>query len=190
MLKKDVIVTTGRVRLSYVTLEEPRLAEGADTPKYSVMVLIPKSDKATLRELKTAEKNAYEKAVTEVWGGRRPKYNSILKDGDGVRERTGEPYGPECHGHYVMNVSSKRKPTVVDRDNQLISATEVKSGDYGRVNVTAFAYTNSGNRGVTFGLNHVQFLSEGEPLGGGISVSEAFGDPFDDDEDDDFDFED
>ena len=73
-----------------------------------------------------------------------------------------------------MNVSSTRRVPVVDRHNNLIDPADVKSGDYGRANINAFGYSGEA-RGVTFGLNLVQFLREGAPLGGGISVAAAFG---------------
>ena len=188
-LTKDVYVTTGKVRFGYVTLVEPKTPKNSDVAKFSLMLMIPKSDKQTLKELRQAEKNAYEAAVTAKWGGKRPKMKSIIKDGDGTKDN-GEPYGDECKDHYVMNVSSTRRVPVVDRHNSIIDPADVKSGDYGRANINAFGYSGEA-RGVTFGLNLVQFLREGDPLGGGISVEAAFGDPFedDDDEDDEFEFE-
>lgn len=190
-LINETYVTTGLVRFSYVTLVEPRIPKGSDTAKYSLALLIPKSDKTTISELKAAQKNAYQRAVRELWGGKEPKIKSTIKDGDGTRDN-GEPFGDEAKGHWVLNVSSKKKPLVVDRNRNPIDPEEVSSGDYGRVNINAFAYDRE-QRGVTFGLNNVQFIRKGEPLGGGISVDAAFGDSFedeweDDDDSEDFDF--
>jgi hypothetical protein len=65
-----------------------------------------------------------------------------------------------------MNVSNKTKPGVVDAQVQpILDPTEVYSGCYARVSINAFPFNTSGNRGVSFGLNHVQKLGEGEPLG-------------------------
>ena len=177
-------VVTGKVRASYVYLDEPRVYDNGDE-KYSVTLLSPKSDKATYKKLNKAMDAAEEAWINTVWKGKRPaKINRSLHDGDGVRAVSGEPYGEECKGHWVLSVQSKRKPGVVDRDNDPFDAADIKSGDYIRASLRAFAYDVSGNRGVSFGLNNVQFLHEGDPLGGGTSARADFSDPFEDDEDD------
>ena len=57
----------------------------------------------------------------------------------------------------------------------ILQQSDVYSGMYGRVSVTFFAYSNSGKKGIGCGLNAVQKLRDGEPLGGHISAEEAFG---------------
>ena len=47
-------VITGKVRLSYANLFTPKASEDGGDPKYSVAILIPKSDKATLNKVKAA----------------------------------------------------------------------------------------------------------------------------------------
>jgi len=167
-------IVTGKVRFSYCNIFEPRaMQEGAD-PKYSITLLIPKSDKATVEKIKAAQ----ETAIVSKWAGKRPaKISTTLHDGDGVREKTGEEFGPECKGHYVMTVSSKQRPGVVDADrNEVLDKMAVQSGDYGRVSINAYAYDSNGNRGVSFGLNNVQFLEKGEPLGGRSRAEDDFAD--------------
>ena len=44
-------VLTGEVRLSYANLTTPRAAQQGGEPKYSVTLLIPKTDVATKRTL-------------------------------------------------------------------------------------------------------------------------------------------
>jgi len=167
-------VVTGKVRLSYAFLFEARAPrenpEGEK--KFSTSILIPKTDKETLTKIKAAQ----EAAIAAKWPGKRPaKIAMTLHDGDGVKEKTGEPYGPECKGHYVMAVSSKMRPGIVDTDmNKIIDSSEISSGDYARVSINAYAYDVSGNRGVSFGLGNVQFLSKGEPLGGSTRAEDDF----------------
>lgn len=47
-------ITTGRVRFSYVNAFTPRAAQEGAQPKYSVTLLIPKTDKNTIAKIKAA----------------------------------------------------------------------------------------------------------------------------------------
>jgi len=152
-----MVVITGKVRGSYVNVFAPRPARKAgETEKYSMMLLIPKSDKKTLADLKAAQQDAIEKR----WGAKPPaNLKKTLRDGDA------EDMGPEARGHYFMNVSSRDKPQVVDRNlNPIIDPMEFVSGDYCRVSLNSFTYEGEG-KGVSFALNNVQVLGKGEPLG-------------------------
>lgn len=167
-------VVTGKVRLSYCNLFEPRAQQEGGDKKYSVTILIPKSDTVTVSKIKAAQ----EAAIDAKWPTKRPpKLATTLHDGDGVKEKTGEEFGPECKGHWVMSVSSKQQPGVVDADrNEILDKTAVVSGDYGRVSINAYVYDVNGNRGVSFGLNNAQFLEKGEPLGGRTRAEDDFAD--------------
>ena len=167
-------VVTGRCRLSYCNLFEPRAQQEGGDLKYSVTLLIPKSDTATVAKIKAAQ----EVAVAAKWPNKPPaKLAYTLHDGDGVKEKTGEPFGPECKGHWVISVSSKNKPGVVDADlNEIIDKPAIVSGDYGRASINAYGYDVSGNRGVSFGLNNIQFLEKGEQLGGRTRAEDDFSD--------------
>ena len=100
-----------------------------------------------------------------------------VHDGDGVRPN-GEAFGEECRGHWVFTASSKQAPQVVDMNlNPIINQTDVYSGCYARVCVNFFPYNSNGKRGVGIGLNAVQKIEDGEPLGGRVSAAEAFGAP-------------
>lgn len=168
-------VTTGEVRLSYVNLFQPRANQPGQEPKYSVTILLPKSDTATFQRIQAAIQEAYKKGVSSLWNGARPPLKTPIHDGDGVRPN-GEQFGPECRGHWVFTASSKQRPEVVDAQlNPIIDQSRVYSGIYGRVNVNFFAYNNSGNRGIGAGLGPVQILRDGEPLGGRVTAEAAFG---------------
>ena len=168
-------VVTGEVRLSYVNLLQPRANQQGGEPRYSVTILLPKSDTATWQRIQAAIQAAYELGVTTKWNGARPPLKTPIHDGDGVRPN-GEPFGPECRGHWVFTASSKQKPEIVDAQlNPILDPTKVYSGVYGRVHVNFFPYSNSGNRGIGAGLGPVQILRDGEPLGGRVTAEEAFG---------------
>ncbi|KZE79287.1 hypothetical protein AV654_17605 [Paenibacillus elgii] len=173
---ESTTVTTGQVRLSYVHLFQPHANQPGQEPKYSVTILIPKSDIATKQRIDAAIQAAINKGVSGLWNGARPPQPKMpIWDGDGVRQN-GEPFGPECKGHWVLTASSKQQQAVVDANlNPIINQSEVYSGMFGRVNLNFFPFSNSGNRGVGAGLGPVQKLADGEPLGGRISAEQAFG---------------
>lgn len=173
--KADLKVVTGKVRLSYCHLFEPH-ANNEDQPaKYSTAILISKDDKATLDKIRKAIDAAAELGKSKVFGGKIPKnLKTNLRDGDDddnidVEER------PEYEGMMFMNISSKVAPGVVDRQlNKIIDQSEVYSGCYAKVSMRAFAYDTSGNKGISFGLNNVQKVEDGEPLGGMTRAEDDF----------------
>ena len=120
MYQNDAMkVLTGEVRLSYANLTTPRAAQQGGEPKYSVTLLIPKSDAATKSDIDAAIQAAANEALAKVWNGARPPMLKVpIYDGDGVRP-SGVPFGDECKGHWVMTASTKNKPQVVGIDNKL-----------------------------------------------------------------------
>lgn len=175
----ETAVTTGRARLSYEHLFKPYAHNPGQDPKYCVTILIPKSDIATKQRIDAAIAAATQAGISKCWNGTKPPIVAIpIYDGDGVRPTSGEPFGDECKGCWVFTASSKQPPQVVDLSlNPIITPSDVYSGCYARVNVNFFPYNSNGKRGIGCGLNAVQKLEDGEPLGGGISVAEAFGAP-------------
>jgi len=158
-------VITGKVRGSYVNLMQPRQNEMNSQKEYSLQVLVPKSDEATVSALKAAAK----KAIADKWPTPPKGLRNPLRDGDTETKQDGSPLGPEYAGCYFFNAkcaADKHKPTVIDKmGNELFEHDAVKSGDFFRVSVNAYAYDRSGNRGVSFGLNNVQLVERGESLG-------------------------
>lgn len=163
-------VVTGKVRLSYVHLFEGK-ANDDGVIKYSTSLLIPKSDVKTYEALKAAERAAAANNGGGKWGNKKATKGSVIKDGD----ETAEDY-PERAGCWHLDVRANRQPGIVDRKLQpILDPNEIYSGCYARVSLTAFAYSHqTGGRGVTFGLNHVQKLADGEPLGGITRAEDDF----------------
>lgn len=176
-------LTTGKVRLSYVTIFEPKAGDDG-VPKYSLAMLIPKSDTATVGKIKAAISEAAE-AFRKKNGAASLPANPVhpLHDGDGTKPNTGEPYGPECKGCYVLNASSKLKPLIKDAfGNDCDDPGEIYSGCYGRVVINFFGYSNR-RKGVGCGLLGVKKLTDGEPLGGMMATDDDFNDGYVDDDD-------
>lgn len=169
-------VLTGEVRLSYCNLTTPRAAQQGGDPKYSVTLLIPKSDAATKADIDAAINAAAQEALTKVWNGARPPILAVpIWDGDGVR-KSGVPFGDECKGHWVITASTKNKPQVVgiDNINCELAPSDIYSGMYGRVTVRFFGYSNSGNKGIGCGLGNVLKTRDGEPLSSQASAASDF----------------
>lgn len=162
-------VVTGKVRLSYANLFTPRAAEAGQEAKYSVSLLIPKSDKATVEKIKAAIEAAKE-AGKATWGGKVPPgLKTPLRDGDTERD------DPVYAGHYFVNATSKNKPGVVDANlNAVLDASEVYSGCFGRASINFYPYNVNGNRGIAAGLNNVQKIADGEALGGKSRAEDDF----------------
>lgn len=156
-------VVTGEVRLSYAHLFEPQSIQGSK-PKYSVSLIIPKSDRETIGKIERAIDAAIDAGIGK-FGGKRPNKAALklpLRDGD--TERDDEAYA----GCFFVNANSTLPPEVVDQDlNPVLSPAEVYSGCYARVSLNFYAFNTNGNRGIACGLGNVQKLRDGEPLGGG-----------------------
>lgn len=169
-------VLTGECRLSYCNLTTPRAAQQGGEPKYSVTLLIPKTDVATKADIDAAIQAAANEALSKVWNGARPPQLRVpIYYGDGVRP-SGVPFGDECKGHWVMTASTKNKPQVVgiDNINCELAPSDIYSGMYARVTIRFFGYSNSGNKGIGCGLGNVMKTRDGEALAGSASASVDF----------------
>lgn len=154
-------VLTGEVRLSYANLTTPRAAQQGGEPKYSVTLLIPKTDVATKADIDAAINAAANEALTKVWNGARPpQLATPVWDGDGVR-KSGVPFGDECKGHWVITASTKNKPQVVgiDNINCELSPADIYSGITNSFILDNYA--SQKNKGLHFGLDRLKgFLTD------------------------------
>ena len=170
-------VLTPEYRLSYCNLVTARAPQnGVGDPKFSVTLLIPKSNPNIKTELDAAMEAAAQEAVNAKWNGIRPqRLESVVHDGDGVRP-SGEPFGPECKGCWVVTASSKNKPYVCGIDNTQceLAPTDIYSGMYARVSINFYGYFAAGRRGVGCGLRGVMKTRDGEPLSGAVVTASEF----------------
>ena len=168
-------IVTGLVRFSYCDVFQPRAVNEGDEPKYSICVLINKNDKETVEKIKAAV-NAAIGSNTSTLAGKNGQVNRAtlklpLRDGD-----TDRPDDPAFEGMYFLNATTKRKPAVVDIDrNPILDPGEFYSGCYGRISLNFYAYNFQGTKGIAVGLNAIQKIKDGEPLGGFVDVEAAFG---------------
>lgn len=175
--KSNTKVVTGVVRLSYANVWELASINGG-TPKYSVSLIIPKSDQKTIDAINAAVDAAIKDGAAK-FGGKIPNKAALklpLRDGD--IEREDEAYKDS----YFVNANSTTAPQIVDRSVQpILDRAEVYSGCYARVSVNFYAFNSNGNRGIACGLGNIQKVKDGEPLGGRTSAADDFMTDLDDD---------
>lgn len=179
-------VLTRKVRFSYVQVFEAKEPQGGGDPQYSITLLIPKTDTTTVNMIRAAQAEARERFCKRKGSNALPA-NPIttLYDGDGVKPESGEPYGPECKGHWVLSCKApaKQKPLVVDEYGTVISSPTVEctnlnavySGCYGRAKINFYGYSNR-RKGIGCGLLGIKKLCDGEPLGGAFATASDFED--------------
>ena len=182
ILNPTKVITGPATRWSYANVWDPKSINGG-APKYSVSLIIPKSDTKTVEKIQAAIQAAYEEGQSKLKGnGKSVPALSVLKTPlrDGDMER---PDDPAYADSYFINANSATAPGIVDADrNPIMERSEVYSGVYGRASINLYAFNSNGNKGIACGLNNLQKIRDGEPLGG---KSRAEGD-FETDEDDDF----
>ena len=168
------VITGPNTRWSYANVWEPKSINGG-TPKYSISLIIPKSDIVTVAKIKAAIEAAYQEGQAKLRGNGKtvPALNLIrtpLRDGDLER-----PDDSAYHNAFFINANSATAPGIVDADrNPVLTRSEVYSGVYGRASITFYAFNAQGNRGIACGLNNLQLLRAGEPLGGKASAESDF----------------
>jgi len=168
------VVTGVNTRWSYVNAWEAKSINGG-TPKFSVSLIIPKSDTKTVAKIKAAIEAAYHEGEAKLKGSSRtvPPMDAIklpLRDGD--KER---PDDPAYANSYFMNANSNTAPGILDADCQpILDRSEIYSGVYGRASVNFYAFNSNGNRGIACSLNNLQKIRDGEHLGGKSSAEEDF----------------
>ena len=181
MMKNPTKVITGpKTRWSYANVWQPKSINGG-TPKYSVSLIIPKSDTVTVNKIKSAIQAAYEEGESKLKGNGKsvPSLKAIktpLRDGDLER-----PDDDAYKNSYFVNANSTTAPGIVDADRQpIIDTSEVYSGVYGRASINFYAFNSNGNKGIACGVNKLQKISNGEPLGGRSRAEDDFADEEDD----------
>ena len=175
------VITGPNTRWSYCNVWQPKSINGG-TPKYNVSLIIPKSDTVTINKIKAAIEAAYKEGEAKLKGnGRSVPALSVLKtplrDGDAER-----PDDEAYANAYFVNANSATAPGIVDADRQpILDTSEVYSGVYGRASINFYAFNSNGNKGIACGLNNLQKIRDGEPLGGKSRPEDDFAD-----EDEDF----
>ena len=170
MSQQTKIVTGINTRLSYANVWEPKSINGGKE-KYSVNLIIPKSDQKTIAAIEKAIDAAIQEGIGK-FGVKKPNKATLklpLHDGD--VERDDAAYKDS----YFINANSIMAPQIVDKHVQpILDRNEVYSGCYARVSIYFYAFNTNGKRGIACGLGNIQKIRDGEPLGGRASASDDF----------------
>ncbi len=165
-------VVTGKVRFSYLHVWEPAAVEEGSQKKYSVSLIIPKSDTDTVARIKNAIQSALEAGKAKFGGKIPPSLKLPLRDGD-IERADDDAY----LNSWFLNANSSKQPGIVDQNVQpILRQDEIYSGCYGRASINFFAFNTNGNKGIACGLNNIQKLSDGELLGGRTTAEFDFAD--------------
>mgnify|MGYP001940941596 FL=1 len=163
-------VITGEVRLSFVHLLEPADPFNTGKPQYSARILIPKDATDTFEALKTAKENVIRAGKDKYWGGAIPKkITDSMVDSDVDTDMQDEIYAdksPEEKGHFAIAAKNANAIEVVNAGMRPASEDEVYSGVYARVALRPWIWGNNGKKGISYTLEAVQIIRDGERLGG------------------------
>ncbi len=180
-----VEVVTPECRVSYPNVFTPSKVNKNDPnekPFYNLQMLFRTKD--TKESLARGEKSvdieplkqAVRQVMTEKFGpreqGKWPKCRFPFRDGMETEKKDKEGFG---EGVVFCSAKSEQKPGVVNQQVQpILDPAEFYGGCYARVALTVYWYDKAGNRGVAFGLSHVQKVRDGEPFSGRIKAEDAF----------------
>lgn len=109
------VITGPNTRWSYANVWEPKSINGG-APKYSVSLIIPKSDTKTVSKIQAAIEAAYREGEAKLKGSGKsvPALSAIktpLRDGD-----TERPDDPAYASAYFVNANAASAPGIVDAD--------------------------------------------------------------------------
>lgn len=159
-------VMTPKFRVSFPNVFKPRENDRGDL-RYGVVCLFePGADISALKQAAAA-------AGKEAWGDKPPaNLRSPFRD----QAEKADKYDGYEPGACFISVTAARRPGLVDQSVQpIIDESEFYPGCYARATVNAFTYEVKGNVGVSFGVNNIQKLADGEQIGGGARAAEDFG---------------
>jgi len=181
----DNIITTPVGRISFPNLNKPRAVNDGDTPKFSLSLLFDKEAQES-KQFKRMRREV-EKAIEEKWGDNPPRklktpfltIDDMDKIPDGYDEDT-----------VFIRVSSTIRPGLVDQHKNAVDPDDARDvfvpGHYARAAVHVYAWQHpQGGKGVSFGLDHVQYARKGEPFGNKTDPDDVFDALEDEDEDQD-----
>ncbi len=171
-------VTTPKFRTSFPATFAPKSYKGGKE-LYSLVMLFDKKLKAK-GELSNMI-NLIKATAMEEWGEVPAEVLDMgldtcpFNDGD---KKSYDGY----EGTYTARAASKYPPVIVDTGNvkkgikpqTILTEKEFYSGCYARAAVTAFTWEAMGRKGISFGLQNIQKLADGEPFSGRSDPLEDF----------------
>ncbi len=173
MTKKDekvTKVTTPKFRVSFPAVFAPKSYKGGKLT-YSIVMLF---DKKLVAEGKLNDlQNLIKASALDKWGEVPPSVIEMDEDTCPFNDGDKKSYDG-YEGTYHVRAASMYKPAVVDTGDArkgiepqaILDEQEIYAGCYARASVTAFTWEAMGRKGVSFGLQNIQKLADGEPFSG------------------------
>lgn len=143
------------VRIAFPSLDKPRTNDQSGKQQYQATLLFPVgADVSVLRD-----------AVREMAAAKfGPAVNpTSLRMPLRSQDDRAEKYAGFEKGGVFLNTSSQYAPVVIGPNGDEIAATDqsqVYAGIWARVKLTCYAYDQSGNRGVSFGIVSLQKVAD------------------------------
>ena len=167
-------VVTPYATLSFPNLFAPKPRSEGGEPVYSAALLF---DEAAQRSPEyKAMQNACIAVVKEKFGP-TASLSGVKMPFTDAGEKADKYQGYE-EGVIVINPWTKQKPGIIDaRKQDVLLPEQVYAGQLVRAQITPFAWQNSGKKGVSFGLNHIQIVKHDAPrIDGRLPANKAFDD--------------
>ena len=157
-------VITPTFRVSFPSVFDAKAAPGSDKEKYSVVMLFKNNEDLTVL------KDLAKRTIAEKWGGKTPKnLGTPFKDGNG---KDYEGYKDTIY----LTASSQFPPGVIDEQKQpIIDRKAFYAGCYAIASVNCYGWEYMGKSGVSFGLQNIMKMSDGDSLSGGATAEQDFG---------------
>lgn len=170
----DTKIVTPIFRLSYPHIFEAHHNILGKRDQYDLVMIFDKKDKPSLKPMyDLMAEVAKFRFNTNTKGLKNP-----FKDGDTATSLSGElikEKNPMYAGMLILSSWTKNKPGVVNNKNEIIlDHDEIYGGCYCKAQLNCYAYETGGNRGVSFGLLHIQKIKDGDPFGSRTKPEDAF----------------
>lgn len=158
--------------LAFPTFFAPRATQEGNEPRYSGVLIF--DAKAQASKLYQELQDAVLEAAQEKFGKKMPA-NLRMPFRKGEEKPDYQGFDP---GTVFIQAWSKNKPGLIDAAKQeIFDKDEIWAGQLARFYVRPFGYENSGNKGVSMLLEHVQIVKQDRPrIDGRKAATEVFGD--------------
>lgn len=158
---------TPQFRVSYPYMFRPQKPmEAGKEPSYSITMLFKKGE-----DLSALKKDVVA-CIVEKFG---PDQNAWPKMKLPFRDQGDKQSEGYEKGAVFITATSKKKPGLLDANAQpILNESEFYAGCFAHATVRAFYYDKGVNKGVAFGLQNVQKVSDGPPLSSRPPAEEEF----------------
>lgn len=160
-------IITPEVRLSFPALFAPKpRAVGSTVMTFQAVLLLPPGiDRKPFNTAMAAAMTAKWGKVQKLPPEKLPIRDCATKDIEGYEE-----------GWHFINTHSRQQPGLVDQRNVVITdPNRIYAGCWVRAYINAFAWSHAqGGKGISFGLNALQFVRDDDRLDGRRRADEVF----------------